>query len=43
VNGYKCAFAAGDPVTLDFSKNVSIVLRELPPDVVPMTQYRYYI
>jgi hypothetical protein len=43
LNWNSCAFAGGDPVTLDFSKKVSNVLRELPPDVTPMTQYRFYI
>jgi hypothetical protein len=43
LNWNSCAFAGGDPVTLDFSKKVSSVLKELPPDAVPMTQYRYYI
>ncbi len=43
LNWNSCSFAGGDPVTLDFSRKVSSVLKELPPDVTPLTQYRYYI
>ncbi len=43
LNWNSCSFAGSDPVTLDFSRKVSSVLRELPSDVTPLTQYRYYI
>lgn len=43
LNWNSCSFAGGDPVTLDFSRKVSSVLRELPLDITPLTQYRYYI
>lgn len=43
LNWNSCAYAGGNPVTLDFSRKVSDVLKELPPDVQPLTQYRYYI
>jgi len=43
LNWNSCAFAGSDPVTLDFSRKVSSVLKELPPEVPPLTQYRYYI
>ena len=34
LNWNSCAFAGRDPVTLDFSKKVSSMFRELPPDAV---------
>ena len=43
LNWNSCACAGSNPITLDFSRKVSDVLKELPPDVPPLTQYRYYI
>lgn len=36
-------FANGKPITLAFSQKVGRILAELPPDVVPRPEYRFYM
>lgn len=42
-NWNSATFASATPITVDFSNNVGLILSELPPDVDPKTQYRFYM
>ena len=36
-------FAAAEPITLGFSRNVGLILSELPGDIEPRTSFRFYM
>ncbi|QEG41317.1 hypothetical protein UC8_33360 [Roseimaritima ulvae] len=43
LNWNSAFFAAAEPITLKFSRAVSNVMREIPPDVKPLPQFKFYI
>ena len=43
LNWNSCNFLCTEPITLQFSKTVGRILRELPKDVVPARLYRFYM
>lgn len=43
INWNSCAFACTEPITLQFSRTVGKILRELPADVAPERLYRFYM
>lgn len=43
LNWNAAAFATANPITVDFSNNVGLILSELPDDVQPRPFYRYYM
>ena len=43
LNWNSCAFAAADPITIGFSKEVSTILKEMPDGVDPLEKYKFYI
>ena len=43
LNWNSCSFSCTEPITLQFSKNVGLILRELPKGVLPARLYRFYM
>ncbi len=43
MNWNSSAFAETMPITLRFARDVGDILRELPTDVEPRPEYRYYM
>ena len=43
LNWNTCAFASADPVTIDFSRKVAAILKELPEGIEPVSKYRFYM
>lgn len=43
MNWNSAVFAIREPITLDFSRHVGLILSELPPDVTPSALYRHYM
>lgn len=43
MNWNSAHFAGSLPITLKFSRLVGDIMREIPPDRIPLTQYKYYM
>jgi hypothetical protein len=43
LNWNSADFASAEPITLGFSRNVGLILSELPSDVPPQRSFRYYM
>lgn len=43
LNWNTCKFASSDPITTVFSRQVGMIIKELPDDVTPATKYRFYM
>lgn len=43
MNWNSADFAAAEPITLGFSRNVGLILSELPGDIEPRTSFRFYM
>jgi hypothetical protein len=43
LNWNSADFASAEPITLGFSRNVGLILSELPSDVAPQRSFRYYM
>jgi hypothetical protein len=43
MNWNSADFSSGEPITLAFSRHVGEILAQLPDDVIPQSQYRFYM
>ncbi|MBX3022775.1 MAG: hypothetical protein KF799_13965 [Bdellovibrionales bacterium] len=43
LNWNSAAFGSANPITVDFSNNVGLILSEMPKDIEPQKFYRYYM
>jgi hypothetical protein len=43
MNWNSAHFASAEPITLGFSRNVGLILSELPADIEPETHFKYYM
>ncbi|MCA9627289.1 MAG: hypothetical protein KC766_06470 [Myxococcales bacterium] len=43
MNWNSADFASAEPITLAFSRNVGLILSELPANIEPQTSFRYYM